>query len=590
MGELLRTRWEKILTGSILLLLAGYLLAIGAGCSDERAGQEAVMVEPPDPHAILTEHAKRFSKRVEKVTDGVYVAVGYALANSIMIDTGDGRIIVDTTESLEAAREIRAEFDRISNGPVVAVIYTHGHPDHVIGTMGFIESGEGDTAVIAHETTNHFLSGQFGLLQPVLNQRGIRQFGSYLPDEYSTVIGIGPCLRFDHEKAVPFVFPNRVFADEMTLEVGGEVLHLMHAPGETDDQIMIWMPAKRVLLCGDNYYPAFPNLYTIRGTSPRPVLRWINSLDMMRLLGAEFLVPSHAEPVYGATRIYELLTAYRDAIQYIHDAVVRGANEGKTPAQLVEEIALPPHLADRPELLELYGQVSWSVRAIYDGYLGWFDGNAVNLEPLSSRERAGNIAGLAGGVDKLVEAARAALQEEEYQWAAELADMILILDQDSAEGREIKIEALMKMGEATYNTNARLYYITAAMELAGALDTASRIGVDAEMARVIPLSMIFEHMTIKLDPEAAADVEMAAVFNITDTGEVYSIIVRRGVAELRCHPVVDADLVINVAAQVWKEVALGVSNPLTALATGKIKVEGNKVLLMKKFFDLFTTS
>jgi alkyl sulfatase BDS1-like metallo-beta-lactamase superfamily hydrolase len=279
---------------------------------------------------------------------------------------------------------------------------------------------------------------------------------------------------------------------------------------------------------------------------------------------------------------------YRDAIQYIHDAVVRGANQGKTPDQLVEEITLPPHLADYPELLELYGQVSWSVRAIYDGYLGWFDGNATNLEPLSPRERAGKIAGLAGGPDILVEAARTALEEEEYQWAAELADMILALDADSETGREIKIEALMKLGEASYNTNARLYYITAALELAGDLDTASRIAIDAEMARVIPLSMIFEHMTVKLDPEAAADVEMAALFNITDTGEVYSITVRRGIAEMRYHPVEEPDLVINVAEQVWKEVALGVSNPVTALATGKIKVDGNKVLLMKQFFDLFT--
>lgn len=568
----------------MLLLVMLTSLLNQAGCSHETAG---IDVTVPDPHEILTEHSRRFTKRVEEVTDGVYVAIGYALGNSILIATEAGNIIIDTTESVEAAREIRTEFEQISNMPIVAVIYTHGHPDHILGTSVFLEKAAEEVEILSHAGTIDFLIEQFGLLQQILNARGMRQFGTYLPEEYASVLGLGPLLRFDHEKLPTFIFPTKVFDRELTLEIGGEKLVLLYAPGETEDQIVIWMPEKKVLFAGDNYYPAFPNLYTIRGSSPRPINQWINSLDLMKDLEAEYMVPSHTEPVYGAERINELLTMYRDAIQHIHDAVIRGANEGKNPDQLVAEIKLPPHLAAYPELRELYGKVSWSVRGIYDGYLGWFDGNATNLEPLPYWERAQKIADLAGGSDKLLEEAKQSLDNEEYQWAAELADMLLALDPEDQKAVEIKIEALIKIGQATYNTNARCYYFTSALELAGRMEKAKPLQVGAELAHLIPLDLIFRHMAVKLDPVASADQEITAVFKITDTGEDYTVMVRRGVAEIRFEPVEDADLVINMEKKVWQEIALGVSNPLLALATGKIKVDGNKILLLKKFFSFF---
>lgn len=577
--------YERRIFMCLPFLLMAAVLLVPAGCAPEKIELD---VTAPDPHEYLAEHARRFEKRVEKVTEGVYVATGYALGNSILILTGEGKIIIDTTESVDAAREIKEEFDRISGLPVAAVIYTHGHPDHILGTSVFLEEAGDDVEIIAHASTIDFLTEQFGLLQEILNVRGMRQFGTYLPPEYSSVLGLGPLLRFDHEKLPLFIFPTRTYEDEMALEIGGEKLVLFHAPGETDDQTVIWMPQKKVLFPGDNYYPAFPNLYTIRGSSPRPIQRWIDSLDLMKELGAEYMVPSHTEPVYGRERIRELLTIYRDAVQYIHDAVIRGANEGKNPDQLVAEIKLPPHLAASPELRELYGKISWSVRGIYDGYLGWFDGNATSLDPLPYWERAGKIAELAGGVEKLLAAAESALENGEHQWAAELADMVLALEAEHREAAEIKIEALIRLGEATYNTNARCYYFTSALELAGQLERAKPLQVDAELAHLIPLELIFRHMAVKLNPVAGADKEITAVFKITDTGETYAVMVRRGVAEIRCEAVDEADLVIRVEEKVWKELALGVRNPFLALAAGEIKVDGNKILKLKEFVDLFT--
>lgn len=307
----------------------------------------------------------------------------------------------------------------------------------------------------------------------------------------------------------------------------------------------------------------------------------------MRALPVEYLVPSHAEPVIGADRIYELLTAYRDAIQYVHDAVVRGANQGKTPDELVAEIELPPHLAAHPELMELYGQISFSIRSMYDRYLGWFDGNATNLDPLPYWERAEKIAAMAGGVDNLIAEAEKALQTGEYQWAAELADMILAVDSDNENGREIKIKALLNLGEATYNTNARHYYFTQALEMAGIVTIPENIEVEPGAAHSFAVEDIFRAMAVSLDPVASANSEMAATFHMTDTGSTYSVIVRRGVAEILKGDYKNADLVVHVEENTWKELAAGTLNPAVALATGKLRVEDFKYMTLNKFMSYF---
>ena len=163
--------------------------------------------------------------------------------------------------------------------------------------------------------------------------------------------------------------PTQTFSGSKTLDVGGTRIDLIEAHGETHDQLFVWLPEERVLMPGDNWYRSFPNLYTIRGSQPRPVDAWIDSLDRMRRLEPKILVPSHSGPVRGEQAVQDALRNYRDAIQWVRDAVVRGANAGEDVDTLANGIGLPPHLATEPALAELYGQVDWSVRAIYSNHL-----------------------------------------------------------------------------------------------------------------------------------------------------------------------------------------------------------------------------
>ncbi|WDL97713.1 alkyl sulfatase dimerization domain-containing protein [Alicyclobacillus sp. ALC3] len=531
----------------------------------------------PEPCSALTLHRQHFEKKVHQVTNRVYSAVGYSLGNCILIVTDAGNVIVDTTESQEAAEEVKAEFDKISPQPVTAVIYTHGHQDHTHGTAVFATH---QTRIYAHRKTKEFLEQQFSQLQPILSLRGSRQFGLLLPADYVPSSGLGPHLRIDRARLPILLPPTDVFDDVLELEIGGVKMVLHAAPGETDDQIFIWVPDEKVLLSADNYYPAFPNLYTIRGTTPRPVQQWIQSLDKMRDLEPEYLVPSHTQPLYGRDQIVGLLTRYRDAIEYVHDAVVRGANQGKTPDQLVEEIRLPPSLAEQTELLELYGKVSEAVRAIYDGYLGWFDGNATNLEPLAPKERAQRIAKLSGGVASLEAEVTSALHRRDFQWAAELSDIILQLTPDSREVRFLKAEALFRLGEASINSNSRSYYFYQAFELTGQIQ-GKRVARNARRAyaAAMPIDRFFAAMPVWLNPDISAMANLSANVCVVDVDQWFIVNVRKGVAEVRQGQQAAPLITVEVRAQDWKELILGVVDPQSAVTEGRVALAGDSAVL-----------
>ncbi len=177
------------------------------------------------------------------------------------------------------------------------------------------------------------------------------------------------------------------------------------------------------------------------------------------------LVGGHTNPILGAGKVKQVLTDYRDALQFVHDKTVEGINNGLTPNELVEHVQLLEHLADKDYLQPFYGHPDWCVRTVFSGYLGWFDGNATNLFPLPPKAEAERVAKLAGGKDKLVAAARDALGEEDNQWAAQLADHLLAIDANDSEAKQIKADALTKLARNMVNAAARNYYLTFAREL-----------------------------------------------------------------------------------------------------------------------------
>ena len=224
-------------------------------------------------------------------------------------------------------------------------------------------------------------------------------------------------------------------------------------------------PTGEVVFSGDLILKTFPNIAPLRGLPTRPVDAWIQSLNTMLSLHAQALVPGHMGSIRGTDQVEDALTAYRDGIAFVRDETMTGIREGLTAQELVERVKLPSNLAQSPYLQEYYGTVAWAVRGIYAQHVGWFDGNPTNIFPLPNEVRAQHVISMAGGIQQVLDRAERALAEQEFQWAAELVDYVLIVEARHREATSIKIRALEALGERQLNATARNYYLTVAQSL-----------------------------------------------------------------------------------------------------------------------------
>lgn len=537
-----------------------------------------------DSHDLHLENFNaEFEKKIYEVVPGVYSAVGYGIANSMLIVGKDGLIIIDTLDELRASQQVLEDFRKISSLPIKAIIYTHSHPDHIFGSQSFV-SGE-SPEVYAHESLLPTVQKLASETTPIIGTRSARMFGNYLEKSDLVNVGIGPFQGYNADTKLDFVPPTKTFKDTLEIEVAGIQLKLIHAPGETDDQIYIYHPEKNILFVGDNFYKAFPNLYTIRGTWFRSLKNWYESLDIIRKIKPEHLIPSHGKPVSGKSYIMEVVTDYRDAVQFVHDQSLRGINAGFHPDDLVEFVKLPDHLKKSPYLQEVYGKVSWSVRSAFTGNLGWFSGDSSELQPLDRKAYADLIVDLAGGKENLFKYTKSKLQSKEYQAVLTLSGFILRNDPNFKDVVSLRIEALEKLGQSESNSNAKHYYLTEALELRNQFVAKIKVRPSPALLRRYPVKVILSFFVTNLDPELSANTDEKVGFIFEDTKETYTIHVRRGVAELVPGLLNDAHLVVELNTQDWKEMLVRLKSPATTVVKFRYK-KGNLltfIQFLKKF-------
>lgn len=547
-------------------MLAALLGLCVSGCATAR---------PTRPPLVTKACADTIQPTVRKVTERVFVATGFDITNTILIRSAEGNVIVDPGMSRARAERTREALQAAAPGPIRAVIYTHSHIDHVGAAAAWVTAGTEIWASTAF--IDHFFK-QYALFQPAERRRGGAQFGEHVSDDLvCSALGIRP--DFEGSLRSGARLPNHVFRDRVSLRFGDVELVLVEAPGETHDQLFVWLPQEKILLPGDNYYHSFPNLYTIRGTSPRPVDQWIRSLDQMRALQPEWLIPSHTAPFQGRERILQALTDYRDAIQWVRDETVRGANAGTSLDELAHRVRLPEHLRDQPYLFAGYGQVDWSVRGIYTSNLGWFDERPGTLYPISPNEVAQRELAFMGGLDRVLEAAQTAHTNHDYRWEIHLLEKVLRAQGPTKTLRERLASAYEAMAYQVSNTNGRAYLLETAWSLRqGSVELAQGVPDDA-LLDSLPLDMFFSVLPTRLDPRGLEQTHESLVVHFTDESDPYVITIRRGVAEvwrgspLPGTPEPVAVLVTN--APTWKRLALQQESPLAALTSGRLKINGS---------------
>jgi alkyl sulfatase BDS1-like metallo-beta-lactamase superfamily hydrolase len=580
----------------VVVLMVGLLAAVLSlgGCDRPQEVEKGASLATPE---LLEKHCRDVvgPPRVEKISEHVWAAIGYDLASTVLIHTLEGNVIVDTAISPPKAKEIRAALEaEAPKGPVKAVIFTHSHIDHVGGAT--VWSGEGVPIWATAVLPGHLLK-QYALYLPIETIRGSRQFGRNVPSSKVPCSALGPRPDFDLMGESGMLLPTETFSGQKVLTIGGLTIELVEAHGETHDQLFVWIPEDDTVIAGDNFYWSFPNLYTLRGTSPRPVDDWIESVDKIRRRNPAHLVPNHTKPIHGKEKIAEILTNYRDSIQWVRDEVVRGANKGLDVDTLAETIKLPKHLAEKHYNKEFYGQVDWSVRAIYTNNLGWFDGRADKLYPLPQQEVAAREVELLGGVDKVMSLADEVVEGGDLRWAIHL----LAKMEDSGLARGAAASRLTEklalcyegLAEGIYNTNGRAYLLQTAVELRrGPSKTDRAVPPEGLVAR-IPLENIFFILGSKLIPEKAMDVHESMQFVFPDEDKRFTITVRRGIAE-----VVEGDplpgtpdpvAVLTFDSLDFRKMIFKMVRPAGLWAKGKITAEGSWVDALK-FLGRFDTS
>ncbi|PMG03614.1 MBL fold metallo-hydrolase [Vibrio breoganii] len=515
-------------------------------------------------HPILTKHGRKMDQAVIQVDHNVYLAYGFGLDTPVMIEGDDGIIIVDPGESVQMAQAAKEQFRKITDKPVKAIVYSHNHIDHISGVRAWTNDEEvasGEVQIIAQEGLTAAVANWSSNLGTLFGHRTSYTGAKHVEEgEHGTVNdGLGP--RF-MQGDISFIEPNVVFKDKIETTIAGVKLEIVNVPSETKDEVVVYLPEQKILhaaevLQGEN----FPNLHTIRGTKFRDPSMWFKGIDIMRQFDTEVMINSHGRPVEGKEAVANVLTAYRDAIQYTHDQTIRYMNKGMTPDELVEVVKLPKHLAEHPWLGEHYGTVAHAVRQIYVGYNGFFEGDPWQLEPMAYEQRAKAFIEIMGGRDNIMNTANAAIEAENYTFAAEILSYPITVNKDDMEARKLKAKAYKAWAADQVNINWRNWALNAAAELEGTRDFSNMISfASVDVLTALPSKQIFDMMTSTLIAENTLDVNMTLVYNFSDTNESFTIEIRQGIAQLHEVALENADVEINTTRATLNDVLMAGAN------------------------------
>jgi alkyl sulfatase BDS1-like metallo-beta-lactamase superfamily hydrolase len=527
---------------------------------------------------VLMENRKLVEPQALRIRDDLYSLMGLSICNMHLVIGPEGLIVIDTGRSTADGEQILAYADELSDKPVVAVIYTHSH--YTKGTSPILERYP-DAAVVAHHkvhrNTVHSMSGPRRFTQ----RRGRMESARFLPERGPDADATGSRIFTPGGNGyVPPTMAIREDGEEHRI-AGVRIRFHTRYPFDTNDTLLMWLPQQQAII-HNHFAGNFPNVYPIQGGRYRNPEPWLQGLDAMRAYEPEHILSTHGPPDSGRERCAERLTAVRDALQFVHDQTIRGMNKHLTPQQLVDFVQLPPELRDHPDLTQTYGEVPNHVRGIFSGIVGWFDGDAASIHPPPPEMEAARVIEAFGGVHASVEKLHAALDDGEYSWAARIGQWLMHVDPESEEVRAAQAAALRKLGQVSTAWTVRNYFLSAARELEGAVDTRDiPKTLNPESALLAAPGTFVRALAYRADPARfpAEELRIAVLF----TGEVdgerqarFGLILRRGVAEFVEHAPVDPAVTIRTPRRTWIAMVDAAEPPVTLLDQPGVEVDPDR--------------
>jgi alkyl sulfatase BDS1-like metallo-beta-lactamase superfamily hydrolase len=530
-----------------------------------------------------------------EVAPSIYQVRGYDISNMTLVEGRTGVIVIDPLISTECAAAALSLY-RAHRGErkVSAVIYTHCHVDHFGGVKGVISeeavhAGEvpvwAPAGFLEHAVSENVLAGtamarRAGYMFAPGLERGPRG---------QVDAGIGKTMSNGSITLIPPTHEVSATGQEEDID-GVPVVFQLVPDSEAPAEMNFHFPEWGVLCIAENAVSCMHNVLTPRGAPVRDALRWSKYLgEAIELFGvrSDVMFAQHHWPRWGKERIIGHLALHRDMYRYLHDQTLRLANRGLTPTEIAAEVRLPPSLERTWSCRGYYGTVSHNVRAVYQRYLGFFDGNPAHLDPHAPVDGAHRYVQLAGGIESLLAHARTAFDDGDYRWVAEICSHAVFADPEHTAARELHARALEQLGYQSESAVWRNLYLVGAHELRhgppslppigdlGDRRSASSRVASADVARALSIEPLWDAM-VRIDGPRAWGLQIVLAWDFTDVGERWTVTVENGaLSSILGRLASDAHATITLTRAAFDAVLLGEGDGAALFASGAIAVAGD---------------
>ena len=519
-----------------------------------------------------------------KVAERLYQLRGFDIANMTVIEGDSGLILIDPLTTAEVSRAaLELYYAHRPHKPVVAVIYTHSHIDHYGGVRGVVDEADvkaGKVRVIAPAGFMEAISGENVLAGPPMGRRAQFQFGTMLPRGARGQVDAG--LGKSVARGTPgLIAPTQSIAKAVETHAidGIEIVFQLAPETEAPAEMHMFYPQLGVLNMAENACPLLHNFIPLRGAvarDPRIWAKYIGDAIAMYWPKTMILIGQHHWPTWGNSKIIDYLEAQRDLYKHIHDQTLRYMNRGWRPAEIAEMIDLPPGLAERWSVRGYYGSVSHNVKAVYQRYLSWYDGNPCNLHPLPPAPAARKFVEYMGGAAAVIEKARADFAKGEFRWVAQVMKEVVYAEPGNKEARELCADALEQMGYQAESATWRNAFLYGAQELRhGVFQMPVRPGMGADTLAGLSSDVFFDLMAIRLDAAKAAGQSLVVNWRFTDRNETLTLTLKHSTLTHRMgETATNADVSVTTTRATMDQIVMRKLTIPDALASGALKLEG----------------
>jgi alkyl sulfatase BDS1-like metallo-beta-lactamase superfamily hydrolase len=553
---------------------------------------------PPSVNPSLWRQARlNMNAGLFKVVDRIYQVRGLDLANITFIQGDTGWIVIDPLTCTETAAAALALINtNLPARPVVAVIYTHSHVDHFGGVKGVISQADvddGKVQVIAPAGFTEHAVSENVFAGTAMSRRSQYMYGPLLPRNAQAQVDAG-LGKTTSSGTVTLITPTLSITNTgQRVTVDGVEIIFQSVPGsEAPSEVMFYFPQLRALCLSEDATHTLHNLVTLRGALVRDGLAWSKYLnETIELFGAQTDVAfaSHHWPTWGQETIVGFLKKQRDLYKYLHDQTLRLLNQGYTPLEIAETLELPETLSQEFYNRGYYGTVSHNVKAIYQRYIGWFDGNPAHLNDLPPVESSKKYVEFMGGAEAVLKKALASYAAGDYRWVAQVVNHVVFADPGNTAARQLQADALEQMGYQAESAPWRNFYLVGASELRNGVTQLPASSGSSDVLRGMPTDLLFDYFAIRLNGPRAKGKNSTINWDFTDTHELYAMTLENSVLNYtkgKQLPV--ADVTITLTRSGLNDLVLGQRTIAQLILSGEFKLQGNP-LVIPELFSLLDT-